>query len=296
MADFPVSEISNAISKVISSVIPPRSYTFLIALLPGLFFGISILLANPALFCELVARAQDGFGLGHYAILGLALFLAFVVGNTFMLLVTLFQRLMGFLYRLWAYVWEELCAWPLLPLTNWLYKKPRWTRRRWLNNLSLYIQQRRSGVPSDEDARKCWALIAKRLLKVKYGIEPQDVGQDEWNALYWTLGTLTLADVRGSITMVVFEATGWCGLAATLFAHALRNRYYVAFSMLLIVGGLLHDWYVAEGLNNFRFLGFLKIRALLREFGNATERGERSPLTTSKSAAGPGSAAEGDEI
>ena len=40
MADFP--EVSGAISKVISSVVPPRAYIFLVALLPGLSFEIAL--------------------------------------------------------------------------------------------------------------------------------------------------------------------------------------------------------------------------------------------------------------
>jgi hypothetical protein len=83
------------------------------------------------------------------------------------------------------------------------------------------------------------------------------------------------------MTMIVFEATGWCGLAATLFAPQLSKRYYVAFSMLLILAGLLHDWNVAEGLNNPPLLGVLKIRSLLREFRDAADHGERRPLHTS---------------
>jgi len=236
MSDFPVADVSDAISKLISNVLPPRTYELLFALLPGIFFEISILLGNPALICDLVARAQDGFGLGHYAMLGLALVLAFIIGNAFMLLVILIQRLLGYLYRLRAFLWDQL------------------------------FQKRPLGQPPDEDARKCWALLARRLLQDQYGIELEDIGQDEWNVLYLTLVTPTMMDVRGNILMIASEAMGWCGLTATLFAHALWNRYYVAFSVLLIAAGLLHDWHMAGNLNNPRFLGFLKIRALLREY------------------------------
>jgi hypothetical protein len=78
--------------------------------------------------------------------------------------------------------------------------------------------------------------------------------------------------------MIVFEATGWSGLAAIRFAPTLRNRYYVALCALMIVAGLLHDWYVAEGLNNRTFLGFLKTRSLLREFPKLAGRGQESQL------------------
>jgi hypothetical protein len=282
MADFPVSEVSGAISHIVSAVVPPRAYTIMIGLLPGLFFEISILLANPAMFCELIARAKDGFGLGHYELLGVSLVLAFVIGTAFILLVTLIQRLLGYVYRLCAWIWEEFCRWPLCPLIVWLSGNLWLGRRQWFRDFSLSVQIRASGRPWDEGTRKLWAITARRLLKVKYGIEPQDLHQEEWNALYWTLGTLAITDVRGHMTMIVFEATGWCGLAAMLFGQELRNQYYLAFSVLLILAGLLHDWYVAAGLNNPQFLGSLRIRALLREFPHAT--GHKGQLRLQKSA------------
>jgi len=57
-AESTISHISEAISILIANVIPPRAYTFLYALVPGLFFETSLLLANPALVYTLVARAQ----------------------------------------------------------------------------------------------------------------------------------------------------------------------------------------------------------------------------------------------
>src|SRR6266849_6928767 len=205
--------------------------------------------------------------MGRYAIWCVALFFAFVIGNAFILFVTLIQRLLGYFYRLWDWVREELCIWPLSPIIVWLGKKPWLLRRRRFRVFAENVQRRASGGPLDDGARRLWAVVAKRLLKEKYGIGREDqLGQDEWNALYQTLGTLRIEDVRGSMTMIVSEATGWCGIAATRFAPTLRNRYYVAFSGLLIVAGLLHDCYVAAGLNNHQFLGYLKVRALFREF------------------------------
>lgn len=156
--------------------------------------------------------------------------------------------------------------WPLSPLVIRLGRKPFIGRRQRFRDFSDRVQLLASGAPVDEGARRLWAHIARALLKKKYGIDPSDLGQAEWNALFWSLGTLTITDMRGSITMVVFEATGWCGLAASLLADSLRNRYYLGLSVLLTVAGLLHDWYVAGNLNNPAFLGLLKVRALLREF------------------------------
>jgi hypothetical protein len=199
MADFPGSEVTNAISKVISSVIPPQTHVYLVALVPGAFFELSILLANPSVFCELVARAQEASGLGKYAIWGIdrweslitiprnthiALFFAFVIGNAFILAVTLIQRIFGYVYRLLVVVWEELCIWPLFPLMTWLGRKPWFGRRRRFRDFGERVQLTVSQTPFDEGARKLWSLLAGRLLKEKYAIEPKLLGQDEWDALY----------------------------------------------------------------------------------------------------------------
>jgi hypothetical protein len=296
MADFPVFELSGAVSKVVSSVIPPRAYTFVAALIPGLFFEVSILVANPALACELRSRAQDGLGLGRYAVLGVALVFAFVLGNAFILSVTLIQRLFGLFYRLRAWLWKELCGWPLFPFVNWLYKKPWWARRRWLIALGYNVQRKRLGQADDEGARRLWALIARRLLEQKYGIDHSHFEQGEWNALYWALGTLTINDVRGSLVLLVFEATGWCGVSAILLAPTLANRYFIGLCVILILAGLYHDWYVAEGLNNPQFLGVLKVRSLLREFQGAAIYRGNSLLKASGVVDGDDPAADAGEI
>ncbi|MGC1619768.1 MAG: hypothetical protein WA765_14860, partial [Candidatus Acidiferrum sp.] len=75
MADveLPHPKSSEVLSGVIDKLIPPRAYNYLFAALPGLFFEISILVANPERMCELVVKAQDGFGLNHYELVGLGL-------------------------------------------------------------------------------------------------------------------------------------------------------------------------------------------------------------------------------
>src|SRR5260221_6154997 len=134
MADveLPHPKTSEVLSGVIEKLIPPRAYTYLFAALPGLFFEISILVANPGRMCELVAKAQDGFRLNHYELVVLALIFAFIIGNAFMLLVSFNQLLWGKLYR-----------------------------------HRLKLEER--AIP--EADRKCWAVIARQLLRAKYEVD-----------------------------------------------------------------------------------------------------------------------------
>lgn len=231
-----VIPVADAISKVILHLVPARAYTFLFAFLPGLFFEISVLLSNPALVCELVARVRDGFGPSNYGLIAIALILAFIIGNALMLWVTLIERFLAFLY-------PKLCA----------------------NDREI-----------PESARRFWALVARKLLEEQYGIKPETLGQEDWNALYGTLGIPTQRDRRGVVFLIASEAVGWSGIAAMLFAQGLRNRYYFIFSLILIVAGLFHDWWVAEGLKSGQYIGSLKISVLLRELRESRGLGRKA--------------------
>jgi hypothetical protein len=259
MSDFPISGASEAVTKVLSNVIPPRTYTYLSAMIPGLFFELSILLGNPAYVRQLLDKSRAGFALDRYTILAVALFLAFVIGNGFMLFVGLVQRLLGFVYRVRAFLWRQLRKWPLAPFSTWIRQKPFWSRRQWIHVFANDIIERAgpfgSGVP--EGVRKCWARFARRILE-SYKIEHNDL-------LYGTLGTLTPREQRGSVFMIASEAIGWCGLAAAFLAPALRSRYYLGFAVLLVFAGIIHDWYLAERLSDPKTWGLLELRVIIRE-------------------------------
>jgi hypothetical protein len=235
MADveLPHPKSSEVLSGVIEKLIPPRAYTYLFATLPGLFFEISILVANPRRICKLVIKAQDGFGLNHYELLGLALILAFIIGNAFMLLVSFNQLLLSKLYR-----------------------------------RSLKPEERE--IP--ENDRKCWAVIARQLLTAKYGMEPQGLSQEDWNVLYESLGMASREEVGASTLVMASEAMGWCGFAGMLFAHTLANPYYVIFCLCLVAAGLLHGWHAVRLVENPHSYGLVRVRVLLRELGDFAKK------------------------
>ena len=139
---------------------------------------------------------------------------------------------------------------------------------------------------------KCWARFAVSLLRERYGVKPQHLSQEEWNALYWAMAPLTLEELRGSPFMTASGATGWCGLAAIRFAPTLNNKYYLAFALFMILIGLLHDWNFVIGRHNARFLGIMKIRTLLREFNRPPSAARRAPTNVDP---GPSAVEEGGE-
>lgn len=257
-------------------------------MIPGLFFELSILAGNPLYVRQLLDKAHTAFAFDRYTSLAIALFAAFIIGNGFMLFVSLVQWLLGFVYRIWAFLWTQFCKWPLAPFLNWIRQKPFWGKRQWVHEFANRVSDRAGPFGSDVPlgARKCWARFARRILE-NYGIQPGELGQEEWNALYGTLGTMTAMEQRGSVFMIASEAIGWCGLAAARFAPALRIRSYLAFAILLISSGMLHDWYVARRRFDPLAFGLLEIRVIVRELERTLRLQRRRPAPHSDDSPSP---------
>jgi len=267
MTNFPISDFSEAVARLLSNLMPPKTYRYLFACLPGLFFEVCVLIANPALIRGLDVRVQELITLGHLTKVLIALFLAFIIGTAFTLFVSLVRQLLDFVFKLASFFWRQICGWPLLPLMSRMTKTPRWQRRRWVHTFYNYVHAKHYALPDNFlDPERCWGRIARSLLKNSYDIDPEHLSQEEWNALYFALAPLTPEDQPASTFMLTSQAIGWSALAAVHFAPMLDNTYFLSFSALMILMGLLHDWYFVAGRHNPRFQGILKIRALLREF------------------------------
>lgn len=264
----------------LSKLFPERAYTYLTAFLPGLFFEISILLGNPAFISQLAARGGENLRLTGYALLGIALLLAFVIGNAFMILASFIRYLLTYVYSASRFVGKQLCRWPLKPLLEWLMRKRHFARPGVIKLHQAVVETAYDFVPNElHETWRCWHRIARRLLQVGYGIAPENVTTGEWSILYWTLGRLTLEDQRGSLVMIASHAIGWSGLAATRIAPRLQHRYYVAFCFFLIFNGLAHDWFMAKRRMNPIAVAYTQIQALLREIRDTQKKSGPSPKT-----------------
>jgi hypothetical protein len=250
----------------LSKILPSRPYIFVAAFLPGLFFEISVILANPDIPSRLLVNFEKNFPPNIYILLFIGLFLAFAIGNGFLLLVSFITYVFGFVYRFLKSLWKQLCRWPLRPLSGWLLAHPKFNRR-WLNYLNRYFFF--TGYGESPEWRRivgCWGTIAEHLLRSRYGIDPQKFKPQDRSALFRVLGTATPEESRGLLSMIATHATGWSGLAAIRIAPALRTKYYVWFCLFLILNGLIHDFYVVIRRFNPIAGGYISIRAALREF------------------------------
>jgi len=273
MAEFPLAGHSETVLKVLSTVLPPRTYAYVSAFLPGFFLEVSICLANPQFFQTLIVKSNQAANLGRYPKILIAVFLAFILGNAFMLWVGIVHRILGLLFRISRFLWRRFCAWPLLPLLNRLMKRMSaahgWWNRRvpWIQN-KIFRPVHDAAYDFDfasAGVRKLWAILTRNIFKEHYGIALADLEQEEWDALYLASSGVPMTKFSDHLLMVVSQALGWSGLAAIRFAPSLVNRNYIAFNLFLIAVGMLYQWRVIRSLNDEVLIGLLRVRALLRE-------------------------------
>jgi hypothetical protein len=218
----------------LSKVLPSRAYEhltgFLAAFLPGLFFVCSVVLARPDLVLGLAGKSEQTLALGHYATAAMGLFLAFVIGSGFILVDSLIQYFLTYAYQVKIFLYLQLCKWPLKQITQWLLTKPRWQSARLGNFHGRVVTRAAMGFQEWRRNQGCWFILARRLLAVRYGIESKDFKEDEWQALYENLGSMSAEDFRGSIMIIALHASGWAGLVAARIAPVLQNKYYLGFA------------------------------------------------------------------
>ena len=266
MPEGPASIATETLSKVLSNVIPPEAYKYLLALVPGFVFGISIALSNPCLLRDIWRRGEAVFPINRYEAICVVVFAAYVIGNAFVLLVFFLRWLLGGVYRMGKYLYINACLSSLLELMQRLLVTPFWQRRRWLYEWRVKaaeVVSNQGKIPTSH--LRCWGRIARGLLKTRYRIDPDILDQDEWNVLYWALAPLGREELQDHLYMLISEATGWSCIAAIQFAPLLITKSYLTLAGILVLTGLLHDFMVVRSIHSSAYIGTMKIRALLRE-------------------------------
>lgn len=261
----------------LSKIVPGKAYAYLAAFLPGLFFVLSVVLANPGFVARLAADFGNSVNLGRYATLAAALFLAFIIGNGFLLVDTFIQYVFMYLYRFKVFLYRLACKWPLRQLTQWMIVKRQW-RMPWVGKMhqrAWTIAQ--VGFDDWREHYHCWVVFARRLLELRYQLKVEDLNNEDFGVLWSTLGRITPEEFRGSLMLIATHATGWAGLAAMPFAPVLRNKYYAGFCLFLILNGMLHAYYVARRRFDPRIAGLLTVRAVMREFPKTEKANSSGP-------------------
>jgi hypothetical protein len=182
MNDQPVQSVKPAMIHIdLSNAIPARAYNYIAAFLPGLFFVVSLTLGNPGFVSKVAANLTAIFPLNEYIKLGIALFLAFVIGNGFMMWITLIQWLLGYIYTLGMLLRRVFYSRLVFPVVNKFISKPlkpgHLGRPLWVVKLHQRAHFIRHGINQNDrqDLNRCLYTVARQLLETKYGIKTESI-------------------------------------------------------------------------------------------------------------------------
>jgi hypothetical protein len=228
----------------LSKALHPRILDMLAAFMPGIFFEVCVVVGNPVLALSLYRPPLD-----RAIAIVVAILMAFIIGNFFMLWVRFIQITLNALLRAWYWLLPPLRKEVLMYLLRARGNPPR---PSWFASFGFLQRAQREAWDDTpfQDIAHAWQQIAPRLLK-HYGIDPPAPSDsDAWTAWSGVLGSFEPEDIRGTIIMLASQATGWSGLAAILFAPSLNNRYFLAFCLFSIFAGLHHGCGVASKLGS----------------------------------------------
>jgi len=125
-----------------------------------------------------------------------------------------------------------------------------------------------------KEVDKVWCQATVQLLKQGYGIDPKDEEAPSYlQAWYYALGKLDDETMRGRLSVMASQATGWIGLVAAIIAPSLRNRFYLGLSLFLLLYGLFFaNWDLMLMWNDPTRLKALRTIAILSELKDVRTR------------------------
>ena len=91
--------------------------------------------------------------------------------------------------------------------------------------------------------------------------------REEWEHLFWSVGTLTDVEWHGNPNDRV-RSSGLVRTRGQPTHASTRKRYYPPLCLIFILTGLHHDYYIAGRRTDPIAIGMGRLRALLREYEN----------------------------
>jgi len=247
---------------------PPhqRSIDLVAPVLPGLFFAGSLLLGRPDLLEYLLQRASH---FGYYVNLAAFLVGAYFVGLVFTIATTVLQdQTKSILWRIFHYKFDAPRR-----IAMRLNRRPR--KNNWLTtHVTNRVAMRYSRIGMARQQQNVltyniWVAATRQLLKKKYMISPPEgvEANDRWSAWFRVVGKAKPSELRGSTLVRVIYAAGWLGLVSIYYAPFLRKSYYIGLTALLLLLGLIHDFYLAAFWGNPVNENLNRTINVLRELG-----------------------------
>jgi len=262
----------------IDKILPSNALIYLLTFVPGFFLQIAVAVARPDLASRIVAALEGMNAVVSYAGPLALLLIAFVTGATFISFVFVIQRsVVGNAWRLWFYLKPRICKHVFLPVLRRLLPAPRLDpgspppKPKWYWNWTGKLYRKTSDIvnprPAGADpAFLWWAMLAKQLLKRRYGLDDVQLRATSLDPFRLVLTAPNRNEQWGDLMSVTLHATGWSALASLYFAPALRTSWFYIFIVFLIGIGLLNAIGVTRRWWNPMIGDLLRLRAVLREF------------------------------
>jgi hypothetical protein len=257
-----------------SNIIPKRLGTYLLGLIPGAVFELTVAFGDPLIANKLIERVKQVYPFQAYALLLLFAASCLIVGQTFFLLAWFADWLIDFLYRALRYLVFHLTLG-----SNWFYKLAAWLQgmppRRifWrLPRIAVWARQKKDPFEI-RPVLRCQRMAAAQILKRKYGVTPR-AGQlpwveHEWQAWLAVLGKAPPGIHAAFLTMRTFLGCGLAELAALYIVPALRNRYFVAMTGVLLAAGWFQSLSFARRRSEPMRASLIRLLVLMEDLAEA---------------------------
>jgi hypothetical protein len=255
----------------ISNLIPRRLAIYLLGIIPGVLFQLSVAFGDPDLAHRMIERAKQVYPFEPYALFVLFVLACLVIGQTFFLLSWFADIFLSILYQLKRYfVRITFASW-------WMYKwfgklqgiPPK--RNLFIRSLSGLIFRARIDKQASQRALvlRCWDEAAMRLLKQRYGIDKTDshrlLMDHEWEVWYSVLGKPPAMLQEAVMTMRTIFGCGLAALSALYVSPGLRNRYFITIAVVLTVSGCYQLFDLAKWRQDRVRVGLVRLRSVLTE-------------------------------
>ena len=259
-----------------SKAIPPRLGTYLLAIIPGLFFEASTAIGNPHLAADLISRTRVVYPLGPFGLLVLFLASALFIGHGFFLIAWIVNLVVAFLFARARYALRITFA------SDWLYgwfSKLRGVPPKnnvFIRTLSKIIQWARERFFSAKarPALKCLHIATRELLRVGYGIDRTFDGYSddgEWGVWYSAIGKPLPAFKERALSGRIYLACGLAGFTALYYSSPLRMQYFIVLSAVFTFAGC----YASVDLARWQFNPvkgtMVRLFSILEELSDARE-------------------------
>lgn len=254
----------------ISRAIPPRLGTYLLGIIPGVFFEASVAIGDPHLAALVISRVREIYSFGPYALLVLFITSGLLIGQGFFIAAWIVDLIIISTFALWDYAIRITFG------SQWFYgyfgklqgTPPKQNSFIRLLSRVVFWARGRDYPSAAKPVLKCLYIAVQRVLRVRYGIErkfggPWDEG--EWKVWYLALGKPLKAFQEASASSRVFLGCGLAGFTALRASPLLRGGYFVALCLTFIFAGIFGSVELARWRFNPVRRSMARLRSVLLE-------------------------------